>query len=159
MKYTLCTIAIFLLVSCGKDKDNNQPQQPTKTELISKSSWKYESGGVDQDKNGTFDISFATLGILQPCILDNTATFTANGSGTTDEGTTKCNPSVPQTSPFVWAFANSETAINISGSIIGLGGQFKILALTDTKLSLSKDTTITLIGPPTPVALIVNLQH
>src|SRR4051794_39673905 len=66
MKYTLSTIALILLISCGKDKNNNQPQQPTKTELITKSSWKYESGGVDQDKNGTFDISFATLGILQP---------------------------------------------------------------------------------------------
>jgi hypothetical protein len=159
MKYSLLTLALFFLISCGKDKDDDQPAQPTKTDLVTKSAWKYESGGIDQDKNGTVDINFSTLGILQPCILDNTATFTANGSGTTDEGATKCNIAAPQTSPFSWAFASNETAMNISGNILGLGGQFRVLALTDTKFTLAKDTAITLVGPPMNVALVVNLQH
>jgi len=46
--------------------------------------------------------------------------------------------------------------MNISGSVLGLGGQFKIVALTDTKFTLSKDTTISPLGS---VALVVNLQH
>ena len=157
MKYTFLALVTLLLISCGKDDDNDQPQQPTKTDLVTKSSWKYESGGIDQDKNGTVDINFSSLpGVLQPCILDNTATFAANGSGTTDEGATKCSPSAPQTGVFAWAFASNETAMNISGSVLGLGGQFKIVALTDTKFTLSKDTTISPLGS---VALVVNLQH
>lgn len=155
MKYILPLFAIWLLMACKKDENNG----PTNTQMLSSSPWKYESGGVDQDKNGTIEISFAAVGILQPCILDNTATFNSNGTGVTDEGATKCSVVAPQTAPFTWSFTNSETAINITGSVLGLGGTFKIASLTSTKFSLTKDTTIIFGSTPANVALIVNMQH
>jgi len=161
MKYILPAACLCFLLACNKDddQDNQNPPAPTKTEMITSSSWKYESGGVDQDKNGTVDISFATTGLLQPCMLDNTAMFNTGGTGTTDEGLTKCNVNAPQTSPFTWTFANSENSINVAGNVLGLGGQFTIQALSATKLTLSKDTTISFGGTPANIALIVNLQH
>jgi len=161
MKYFCLACAITLLaVSCKKD-DDDENGGSAKTVLLTKSQWKYESGGVDQDKNGTLDFPFTLLGI-QPCILDNTGTFRSNGTGTADEGPTKCDPSIPQTSEFTWKFTNNETSMNVSGSgLFGLGGEFKIVELSDTKFSISKDTSVAFAPgfPPVSVALLLNLKH
>ena len=83
-------------------------------------------------------------------------TFAANGSGTSDEGLTKCNSADPQSIPFTWSFASNETLININGNAVaGKGGQYKIVSLTSTNLGLSKDTVY--LG--TPTTFIVNLKH
>jgi hypothetical protein len=157
MKYILLLVLTGIFIACN-DKDEDLP--PTKTELITKSSWKYESGGVDQDKNGTIDINFSLTPLGKPCILDNTATFTLGGTGVADEGATKCDPAAPQTSPFIWSFNSSATEIYISGGLFGLGGQFKVVTLTDTRFSMAKDTSISLTGGiPQNISLIVNLQH
>jgi hypothetical protein len=73
-----------------------------------------------------------------------------------DAGTTKCDPSDPQSAAITWSFANNETALNIGGAgIIGISGQFKIVTLNETTLALSKDTTYQ--GAST--ALVVQLKH
>ncbi len=152
-------LLLVLILACNK---NDQKKEPTKTELLTSQSWKYDSGGVDQDRNGTVDFTFASTGLLQPCILDNTGTFNANGTGIADEGATKCSVTAPQTTPFNWNFQNNETEINVVGpAFFGLGGKFTVKELTTTALSLSKDTTVTLTGFPAPmtIALIVNLKH
>ena len=157
MKYIFLFVLSGFILSC--DKDENDPP-PTKAELLTKSEWKYESGGVDQDKNGTIDLNFSLTPLGQPCILDNTATFTLGGTGVTSEGATKCDPAAPQTTPFIWSFNSSATEIYISGGLVGLGGQFKVLTLTDTRFSISKDTTVSFSGGiPQNISLIVNLQH
>ena len=159
MRYLLIPAILFIFsTGCGKDDD---PPGPTKTDHITSSAWKYESGGVDQDRNGTIDFTFAATGVLEPCVLDNTGTFLANNTGTTDEGLTKCSPTIPQTSIFNWSFTNNETMINISGSgLLGIGGQFKIITLTPSVFSFSKDTLVTIPPfPTTTVSLIVNLKH
>ncbi len=159
MKYILLAFAIcFLIPACKKDKTKD----PTKTELITSSSWKYESGGIDQNRDGTVDLTFESTGYLQPCILDNFGTFNVNGTGVSDEGPTKCTTTAPQTTSFTWNFLSNETMININGSgLFGLGGQFKILELSSTKFRISKDTSFSLIpaAPPITVGLIVNLKH
>src|SRR3954471_12979798 len=104
MKYLAIVLLFGSLLSCKKKKD-----EPTKTDLITSSSWQYESGGIDQDRNGTVDFTFESTGLLQPCILDNKGTFHADGTGVADEGATKCNASAPQTTPFTWSFASNET--------------------------------------------------
>ena len=155
MKYITLTIAVcFAFASCSKDSSENNG--PTKTQLLTSGAWKYESGGADLDKNGTIDISLETIGTIPPCILDNSATFNADGTGINDEGATKCDPALPQTTSFNWSFANNETALNISGSgFAGISGQFKITTLSTTRLTIAKDTTVNNI----PAALIVNLKH
>lgn len=160
MKYlflSLCACCLF--IACKKNDD--KPKEPTKTELLTSQSWKYESGGVDQNRDGTIDLTFASTGYLQPCILDNTGTFSVNGTGIADEGATKCAPADPQTTAFTWSFQNNETEMNILGpGLFGLGGKFNVKTLTATSLSISKDTIVTFPPlPPTNVALIVNLKH
>ena len=149
---------IVLFTSCEKsndDDDNNQ--QKTKTELISASAWKYDNAKIDVDNNGTGDMDLPA-GVIQPCQTDNTLTFAANGSGTIDEGLSKCNTGDPQTNLFTWSFTSNETVLNFSAAFFaGIGGgDFKILALTETELKLSKVVTA---GLPTPVTVIVSFKH
>ena len=122
--------------------------------MITGLSWKHDNSGIDTDKNGTIDLQ-PPSGILLSCVIDNSITFNANGSGTVDEGATKCNATDPQTSPFTWSFASGETALNINSGSAGINGQFKILELSNTKLSISKDTTLNFFS----VALVVNFKH
>jgi len=156
MKYILTSVIIGSLAFSCSEKNTDPPPPPSNTELLTTGSWKYDNGGIDQDRNGTIDITFEMTGLVQPCVLDNSGTFNANGTGINDEGATKCNPALPQTTPFTWSFANNETSMNVAGSgIFGIGGLFKINTLTSAKLTLSKDTTIMAIT----VGLIVNLKH
>lgn len=155
MKYTILTIAVcFAFAACNKDKSDNTG--PTKTQLLTSGAWKYESGGADINKDGSIDLTLETLGIIPPCTLDNSATFNADGTGINDEGATKCDPSLPQTTSFNWSFANNETALNISGNgFAGIRGQFKITTLSTTTLTIAKDTSLNGLSG----TLIVNLKH
>lgn len=156
MKYSilLCAALSVCLLSC--DKDSDETAQPTNTELIAKASWKYENAGIDIDKNGTIESPLPSS-LIQPCLTDNTLTFTANGSGTLDEGATKCDPTLPQTTQITWSFTNNETTLNLSGGgLLGVSGQVKIIALTEDRLTLSKDTSLPIVGA---VALVANLKH
>ena len=156
MKKLLFFLPVLILaVSCDNDDDDDTPSGSTKTQTLTQTTWKFESAGIDADKNGTMDQDISSQ--INACVKDNTVKFEANGTGTSDEGATKCPTSPTQTVPFTWAFASNETVLSISGNAVaGLGGQFKIITLTDTRLSLSKDTTIPLIGS---VALIANLKN
>jgi hypothetical protein len=137
MKYFILTIAVcFVFGACEKDSSDS----PTKTELITKSAWKFDDAGADADKNGTVDISFASQ--LPSCLTDNSLTLSADGSGMVDEGAAKCDLSLPQTTAVTWSFSNNETSLNLGGSgLLGITGQFKIVTLNDANLALSKDTT------------------
>jgi len=153
MKYLLSLLCLCFFVSCDKDDEKTEP---TKTELLTTSVWIYDSGGLDTNKDGIPELPFSFLGV-QPCLLDNKGTFKSDNTGTNDEGATKCDPALPQSTNFTWSFANNETNLNITGSgFFGLGGQFKILTLTSTSLGLSKDTTIAPFGA---VALVAVLKH
>jgi len=156
MKYTTLSSLLFVLflVSCGK-KDAT-PAAPTKTEVITQASWKYDNAGIDGDRNGTIDFP-PPSGVLTPCVTDNTLTLSSNGTGIVDEGTAKCTTTDPQSVPITWSFTDNETSLKVGGGgILGISGQFKILELSTTKLSLSKDTTVPILGT---VALIAVLKH
>ena len=146
-------IIALLFISCEK-KSDPAPATPTKTNLLTASTWKLNAAGVDQDKNGTID--FSVMALLQPCTIDNTLTFKTDNTGITDEGASKCNAADPQSTNFNWSFADSEASINVSNSVLGqLNGKSKILELSETSLSLTKDTVI---GGVT-VGAIVQLKH
>jgi len=83
-------------------------------------------------------------------------TFTTAGTGTVDEGLTKCNAGDPQTNPFTWSFATNETVLNIS-TILFTGGSntFNIVALNEAQLVVSQ--TITVGG--TPQNAVVTFLH
>ncbi len=141
-------------VACDKDDDDDEK---TKTELVSQGSWKYESAMVDSDNNGTGD-SPVPASFIAACQTDNVITISANGTGTIDEGATKCNVGDPQTSPFTWVWGNNETTVTFNTAIFaGASGEFKVLSVTETNLVMSKQVTVPSI--PFPVTVIATFKH
>ena len=145
-------------LSC--QKESSTTEQPTKTQLISASGWTYEDGGIDGNRDGAVDAgaSFSVLlpALVPACRTDNAITFKTDKTGAVDEGATKCNTADAQTTSFNWNFADNETAIDISNNVFALfNGKSKIYALTDKKLSLTRDTTLA----GTTYTLLVVLKH
>lgn len=121
-----------LLTSCSKGGDDD-PAPKTKTELITQAAWKF-----DNAKAGGFDVS----GFFAACEKDNIATLAANGSGTYAEGATKCDPGDPDSTPFSWNFADSETKLHVSIVLFpGGSSDFTIVTLNETQLVISQDVT------------------
>lgn len=127
----LITLAFVFITGCQKDED---PPAKTKTELLSQSTWKFSAAAV-----GGSDVS----AFLQTCQKDNILTFASAGTGTLDEGATKCNAGDPQTSPFTWSFMTSETVLHVS-TVLFTGGSsdFTLVALSETQLIISQNVTI-----------------
>ena len=127
-------LSLLILAASCKKSSPDKPADKTNTEIIVQSSWKFDNAKVA----GT-DIS----SLLDDCDKDNTVTFSSNGSGIVDEGTSKCDPLDPQTVDFSWNFLNSETTLYASAPLFpGGNGNFTIISLTGTQLVLSQDIDI-----------------
>ena len=144
---TLILACSLLFGACKKNNDkDNTPTQKTKTELISTGTWKFSTATVN---------SISVAGALQSCQKDNTLTFTSTGTGTVDEGATKCSSGDAQTSPFTWNFATNETILHVS-AIFFTGGSndFNVVEISETKLVGSQ--TIEMGGPKTVIVTFVH---
>jgi hypothetical protein len=136
---------IILFTACSKDSDNNKPK--TNTDLLVQGSWKFDNVTV----NGA-DVS----SLVQGCQKDNTLTFAAGGTGTLDEGATKCSSNDPQSSPFTWSFATNETVLHVSATLFtGGSSDFNIVTLNETQLILSQNIDIS----GTSQNAIVSFKH
>lgn len=137
---------LFIFSSCNKDDDPPVPK--TKTQLLTQSTWKFKSatvGGTDYSSN------------LQVCQKDNILTFTTVGTGTIDEGATKCNVADPPTSPLTWNFVSGETILQVSVPLFsGLGNNFTLISLSETELVVSIVYTPPL-GPS--LTVVITFQH
>ena len=124
---------LVLAISCKKSSPD-KPAEKTKTELITQTSWKFDNAKV-----GGTDVSL----LLEACDKDNIVSFSSNGSGNVDEGTSQCDPSDPATVPFSWNFENNETTLYASAPLFpGGNGNFTIISLTSTQLVLSQDINV-----------------
>jgi hypothetical protein len=122
-----------LFAACSKSDSNNTPK--TKTQLLTQASWKFSTATV-----GGTDVS----SVLNSCQKDNILTFSATGgTGTLDEGATKCSVSDPQTQNFTWSFTNNEGTLHVS-QVFFTGGSsdFTIVSLTDTQLVVSQVVSV-----------------
>ena len=156
---SLFLVGSFLFLSgCQKSTSEDDNDQTTaKQGQLMASSWKYDNAKIDADNNGTGDTGIPPS-VLQPCQTDNILTFTSTTDGTIDEGGVKCDASDPQSNPFTYTLTNNETVINFSAAIFaGVGGDFKIITLSDTQLALSKSLTIP--PSPTPITVIAYFKH
>ena len=149
-------MGLAFLPACQKSGDSgSDTPAKTKTQLLTKSAWRFDHAGLDLDNNGTID-SPIPAGILQTCDTDGTITFNANGTGVGDEGPTKCDASDPQTANFTWSLKSSETVISISNVLFGgLSGDIKLLSVSETELSMEKAVT----SSGLTVNAIVVLKH
>jgi hypothetical protein len=157
LSFSAFLFSLLVLAACQKD-DSSGSTPKTKTELITSSSWKYNDAKIDTDNNGTGDQPIPS-GFVEACQLDNTITFSSNGSGNIDEGPTKCDDADPQTLPFTWSFTSNETMINFSSAVFaGIGGDFKIVSLTESELVISQQVSV--LPPPLPaVTVIASFKH
>ena len=140
---TVLSFTTLFFTNCDKNDDPPAPPTPTKTELITKSSWKFSSA-----KAGGIDVTAQ----IPACFKDNTITFVATGTGTISEGAVACSPAAPAT--FTWSFQSSETQINLNTPLItGGSGLFTIVKLDAVNLVVSQNMTI----PPAPGPVNVEL--
>ncbi|MES1225782.1 MAG: hypothetical protein ABUT20_60450 [Bacteroidota bacterium] len=146
-KKTLNTIILLLPIVVFLSYCKKSSHEKTKAELIAQSSWKYDNAKV-----GGIDVS----SFLDDCDKDNIVTFSSNGSGTADEGPTKCNMADPQSVPFTWEFQSSETILHASAPLFpGGNGDFVLITLTDTQLVVSQDITVS----GTTQNAVITLKH
>ena len=119
----------FFFTSCDKN-ETPAPTPPTKTELITKSSWKFSTALA-----GSTDVSNAPQ---LACFKDNIITFSTNLTGNINEGTNICSPTTAGS--FTWNFASSETILHISTVLItGGSNDFTLVSLTETQLVVSQN--------------------
>lgn len=149
--YTLLFAPLFFS-ACKK----NDATGPTKMELITTGTWKFDKAGLDVNKDGFMDTDLPP-GYLVDCDKDNVITFKSDGTGTVDEGASKCDPADPQTSPFTWSFKNNETILNFPAAVFnGITGDVTIQKLTTTELDMIKEVNI---GAPTTVNVIFEMKR
>jgi len=139
----IIALSFTFLTGCSNDPD---PAPKSKTELLSQGTWRFSTA-----TSGGTDIS----GALQACIKDNIYTFVALGTGTMDEGATKCNGGDPQTNPFTWNFTSNETVLHVSTVLFpGGSNDFTVVSISETQLIVSQVITI-----GTPQTVIVTFIH
>src|SRR6185436_20988054 len=102
---SIIAIAFLFITSCGKD--DAPPPPPTKTQMISTGTWKFEKATA-----GGFDISAQ----VNACFKDNIATFTSAGNMTLDESANVCTPT-SYAGSYTWSFQSGETVLHLSAPI------------------------------------------
>ena len=148
MKSNLLKLFVFGLTltaftACNKDDDNGTPK--TKSELLTQAAWKYQKAGFDGNGDNQIDVEAA-----EDCSKDDLLTFAVGGTGTLDEGATKCDVDDPQSTPITWQFKNNETELDYDGEVA------KIISLDANLLKLSYDFDM---GGGTIVKIVAEFKH
>ena len=134
MKNRLRTHAFFIMsllavtTACHKKKDTQ-----SKTELLIQQSWKHDTYGTDDNKDGTIDSPIT----MDACRLDDLITFKSNGIGTFDQGANMCFPTNPAVQEFSWQFKNNETQLEYAdgtNTILSITGSQLVLAFDDNSV-------------------------
>lgn len=130
-------LALTLMFSCNKKVDNPEPAK-TKTQLLTAQTWKIQTVEartyVGADPGSAPYINITSQ--VPACNLDNLTIFLAAGTYELNEGASKCATANPQiVSAGTWAFANSETRINV---VTGSGTQaFEVVSMSETQMVLT----------------------
>jgi hypothetical protein len=153
----LALLTALYLISCSKGGDDNGGND-AQMDLITSAAWKYDTAGIDLSGDGNIDQALPD-GMVDDCERDNVITFVDNGTGTVDEGGSKCDINDPQSTPLTWQFKNNGKVLNIPDTLYGkFTGDADIKALTATKLKLKKTVHIT--DPITmDVDVVIELKH
>jgi hypothetical protein len=137
---TMLLLAATLHTSCSKDDKEEPPKEATKTELLTKASWKFDK------------IEPALAGGLVECFKDNSTTFSTDGKGVSAEGANLCTP---PTGSFNWNFLNNETTLHLDAKLLPVGNNdFTIETLNETTLVLTQNVTT-----PVPATVKLTLKH
>jgi hypothetical protein len=102
---------------CKDDEGSTTPAAKTKTELLSASPWIMSAGTVSPGMPyGEGNLITDLFSMSEPCEKDDETIFKADGTGSQNEGATKCDPDDPQEyDTFTWSFNSEETEIMLDG--------------------------------------------
>ncbi len=126
-KLILFPVLCFTILSFSSC-DKTDEALPSNSDHITRSAWRF-----DKAMSGGTDVS----GFVNACYKDNVITFLANGTGTLEEGASKCNSSDPQTVSFTWNFTDDGNTLNVTAGIFaGQSGAFKVISLNETQMIL-----------------------
>lgn len=142
-----CALSVlFFHAGCSKDGDGDTGK--TKMELLTQSSWKFQSAKSSL-------LGDVSANPMIACYTDNVITFSTNMSGTVSEGANVCSPASPST--FNWSFQSGETILRLSFTLFSGGSpDFNIVTLNETNLVLSQEVTI---APFPAQTLEVTFKH
>jgi len=135
-KLTLTVFSVILILSSCK-KDSNSAKGGSA--ILTSGKWQITAS------TSTFTIAGSTqtndiFSLLPSCVQDNYYIFNPDGTGTTDEGATKCDDSDPQTtSNGNWQLLNNDTQLQ-AGDITGAQVTANIKQLDNSTLVLEYTT-------------------
>ncbi len=108
------SITSYSFFSCQKkESTGTTPQLSAKTQLLTKSNWILAD---NETKVGSGGIWGSNYQAIYACRKDDLLKFNTDNNGVADEGATKCNTTDPQSVPFSWTFAESETKLTFQNS-------------------------------------------
>jgi len=115
-----CLFVTSLFFGCSKSNNNNTTK--SKTELL-QGSWHhtsviYSPAMYDYNNDGVKDAE--AYPFTADCQKDDFMTLQTNGVAVFDEGTTKCNPSDPQTRNTTWSLSSDEKTLTVDGASVTL---------------------------------------
>lgn len=152
-KTTLAAILAISMfaVSCSDDSSNN----PTVNGGTTKTNQELITGNTYQVTSLKIDPPYDFLGLGTPisdlyavgddCSKDDRTTFNSDGTTTTDEGPTKCDPNDPQTTTGSWSLNEDQSIITVDQE------EWNIVSVTTTGIEVNQsfvenDTTYTMTG-------------
>lgn len=135
-------LPLLLAVALTACKKEEATAPPSKTDLLTAKNWRltaYTNTAISTSGYSTTDLYAAE----PPCSRDNFITYKPDKTLAFDEGSTKCNPSVQQTTSISWAWQDDETTLahiiytNPGTGPIGIATfKYQVVELTASTLHL-----------------------
>lgn len=139
--FSVLTVLAVILFTAGCNKSTDSPSGAKA--ILTSGKWQITGGTVSLSYPGIPTITQDVKDIFQSCILDNYTIFKTDGTGTTDEGATKCDPSDPQVKDADghWALQDNDTKLVLNDPASGITVTCNILQLNDAGMKLQATIT------------------
>ena len=134
--FLTAALGLSILGGCKKDSDDTATPAKTKTELLVGKDWVLTDITLSQGNTPGASV----YGLVDVCTRDDKYRFATPNAVTVSAGAMACSTS--PTSPGTWAFASSETKLNLTNVGDALDdGSYNIVELTETSMKLSATVT------------------
>jgi len=141
-KITLMALALAFLIVSSCKKEETKSETKSKTELLTAKAWKITAQTINPGVVVSPNLPAVTdlFALYGPCQKDDTEKYNTGGTGVSDEGASKCDPTDPQSENFTWSFINNETQLKNDDQV------FNIIQLDASTLKSNVSVDGALIG-------------
>ena len=143
MKNLIPLLSALLLFCAACKKEESKQHVKTKKEILTSGKWKVTSSKALIQSPGS-PAQHDLFASIPPCQQDNLYVFNSEGTGTIDEGETKCNPDDPQsTNTGNWQLLDYDKKLRMRVKFDILDAEITsdVLELNDLSMVLKYDTT------------------